>query len=182
MTSDQRLLLELREGSATAVQQWFQQYYPRLLRMVVARVGSETDAEEISQETFVNCLRHLPLFRGDSSLWTWMQSIARHEISDYFRKRYAKKAIHALPLSELLEDAQIADAHETAERVKQAIHSLKTEWQELLQLKYIDGKSLKEIAAELGRTIKAVEAELYRARQAFKEAYLALDGPVPVVA
>ncbi len=175
--SDEKQLLErLRRGQPQAVQLWFKRYHQRLVRFFLQKVASQSDAEELAQETFINCLRHLALFRGESGIWTWMVSIARHEVNDYFRKKYAKKAINALPLSELLEQKTVVvhDAHQTAELVAAAIQQLRAEWRELLQLKYIDRKSVKEIAAELGRSIKAVEADLFRAREAFKVAYLAL--------
>ena len=79
-----------------------------------------------------------------------------------------------MPLSDLLHDEVIADAPGVSEKVRQAFNQLDVEYQELLLLKYIDNKHVKEIAAEIGRSVKAVEADLFRARQAFKAAYLAM--------
>jgi RNA polymerase sigma-70 factor, ECF subfamily len=170
--SESQLLAALRAGEATAVTTWFQMYHDRLLRFVTLKISDPADAQEITQEIFINCLRHLPLFRGSSSLWTWMQSIARHEMADYFRKKYAKKAIKSLPLHEFVSDVPISDAHEVSERVKAAFQALSKESQELLMMKYIDRKKVKEIAAEVGRSVKAVESDLFRARLEFRDLYL----------
>jgi RNA polymerase sigma-70 factor, ECF subfamily len=169
--ADQELLTSLKTGAPLAVQTWFKTYHQRLLRIVKTRIGSDKDAEEVTQEIFINCLKHLPLFRGESSIWTWMQGIARHEIADYYRKRYAKKAIRALPLSELLVGEEIHDAHETAEFVRHICQQLTNDNRELLFMKYVDGKKVRDIARELGRTAKAVESDLFRARQEFKRLY-----------
>lgn len=171
MKSEKELLVALKNGQPAAVNEWFKQYQARLFRLVVAKISSTSDAEEIVQETFINCLKHLPLFRGESSLWTWMQGIAQHEVADYFRKKYAKKAIKALPLSDLLPAGPVGDAHDLAEKVKHTLKNMKVESQELLWLKYVDGKKVADIALELGRSVKATESDLFRARREFRRLY-----------
>jgi RNA polymerase sigma factor (sigma-70 family) len=171
-TSETELLNRLRAGQPLAVQQWFKTYQSGILSWVKTKVSNDKDAEELTQEIFLNCLKHLPLFRGESKIMTWMQGIGRHEIADYYRKRYAKKAISYLPLSELVVGTKIDDAHETSEKVKHVFGQLSQESQELLLLKYIDNKKVKDIAAEIGRSVKAVESDLFRAREEFKRLYL----------
>lgn len=173
--SEQHLLAELRDGSSSAVREWYQLYSQRLIGWLGQRISNSADAEEVAQEVFLNCLKHLPLFRGESSLWSWMLGIARHEVADYYRKRYAKKAIAALPLTELVSVSDISDAHEVAEKVKTVFARLSADAQELLLMKYVDNKSVKDIAAELGRTIKAVESDLFRARRDFRYYFVELS-------
>jgi RNA polymerase sigma-70 factor, ECF subfamily len=170
-SSDEIVLAGLRSGDPVAVERWYKQYRPKLARLIQAKVGNFRDVEELVNDTFMSCLRHLPLFRGESSIWTWMQRVAGHEVADYYRKYYAKKTIHALSLEELLLSAPHHDAHHTSELVAQALAKLRPDYRELLLLKYVDKKQVKSIAAELGRSIKSVEADLFRARQAFRVAY-----------
>ena len=120
-----KLLADLRKGEPRAVQEWFNHYHDRLLNSVLARVSNRNDAEEIVQETFLNCLKHLPLYRAEASIWTWMNSIARHEIADYYRKRYARKAIQTLPLHEWLLAKNIHDSHEISEQVVFVLNKMK---------------------------------------------------------
>lgn len=174
--TDAELLHKLKQGDERAVETWFSTYKPKLLGYVQTKVSSPKDAEELVQETFLNCLKHLPLFQGKSSIWTWMCSVARHEIADYYRKRYAKKALQTIPLfDQLLSELAIHDAHETAELVRETMSKLEPQTRDLLQFKYLDELSVKEIAAKLGRTAKAVESDLYRARNDFKAIYLRLE-------
>lgn len=169
------LLHALRSGCADAVEYWFKQYRRPISQFVASKISSDKDVDELVQEIFINCLKHLPLFRGESGILTWMHGIARHEVADYYRKRYAKKAIKSLPLTDLLPSHQTHDAHEVAEKVKLVISQLKVEQRELLLLKYVDGKKVEEIAEELGRSIKAIESDLFRARKNFRELYVALE-------
>ncbi len=175
MIDDQQLLLQLKQGDPHAVELWFKLYHKKLLKLILMKVSIKKDAEEIAQDTFMSCLKHLPLFRGESAIWTWMVKISQHEVADYYRKRYAKKAIHALSLDEFLLSTKIDNAHDTSEKVKLALSKMSQEYREILLMKYVDNKKVKEIAAILGRTIKAVESDLFRARVEFKEIYLALE-------
>jgi RNA polymerase sigma-70 factor (ECF subfamily) len=174
---ESQLLQALRLGESNAVRQWYQEYGPKVRTFIAQKISSEADVDELVQETFMNCLKHLPLFRGEAGIWTWMCGVAKHEVSDYYRKKYAKKAITALPLSELLVGAHIQGAHETSEQITEhvahVLQSLSEEAQEVLLMKYVDGKKVEEIAEQLQRSVKAIESELFRARRNFRAAYTA---------
>jgi len=172
---DQKLLMRLKQGDQKAVHEWFSLYYHRLLNLVLTRISNPADAEEVAQETFLSCLKHLPLFRGDSSIWTWMNRIAGHEIADYYRKRYAKKTIKALSLDEFFAIDVALDAHHTSEKVKLALEKIRPDYQELLLLKYVDKKKVVQIATQLNKTIKSIESDLFRARNDFRQAYLEIE-------
>lgn len=174
MIEDTELIAQLKTGDESAVKTWFDLYFIRLLRIVEVKVSNKKDAEEITQQTFLNCLKHLPLFLGKSSIWTWMNSIARHEISDYFRKKYAKKALKTIPLSELIPINQISDSDEVSQKVRQVLSHMRADYSELLLLKYADEKKVSVIAKELGKSSKSIESDLFRARKEFKELWLVI--------
>ncbi len=169
------LLNKLKQGDPQAVQEWFEKYHDDMLNIAKKKVKSNADAQEIVQETFINCLKNLHTFNHDSKFKTWMYSILRHEIADYFRKLYAKKAIKTIPLSDLFFQKKIYNAHQTSVKVKQALKKMQDFRKELLYLKYVDKKKVKEIAQHLGKSIKSVESELYRARQEFKKQYVLVN-------
>ena len=169
--SDTQLLEQLKKGSAAGVARWFKEYHQSLFMFIRLKIDNDHDAEELVQETFINCLKHLQLFRGDSSIKTWMQGVARHEVADYYRKKYAKKAILALPLNELFPHEQLENAHELSEKVTEVISHMSDKSRELLLLKYIDNKKIEEIAGEMKKSIKSIESDLFRARREFKELF-----------
>jgi len=165
---DKILLEQLKTGSDQAVKTWFDLYFSKLLLIVETKVSNKKDAEEIVQQTFMNCLKHLPLFLGNSSIWTWMNAIARHEVADYFRKKYAKKAIKTIPLSDFLPLTEISNSDDVSQKVNTVLSQMRASYKELLLLKYADGKKVAVIAKDLGRSVKAIESDLFRARKAFK--------------
>lgn len=175
------LLRDLRLGLPQATTFWFKTYEPKLSAYIARKLDKPLDAEEIVQEVFINCLKALPNFKSHSKIFTWMCSIANHEIADYFRKRYAKKFIHALPLADFLlgdqtdEALQILDAHQSAELIHKVFQKIGHHYQELLLLKYVDQKKVKDIARQLGKSVKSVESDLFRARRDFRTHYLEIS-------
>lgn len=176
---EKKLIVDLKSGSKKAVNIWFMEYFPKMMKYAELKISNGRVAEEIVQESLLNCLKNLHFFQEKSSLWTWMMSILRHEIADYYRKIYAKKAIKLLPMGEYilgkedeLGNLLISDSHEVSEKVRQIFAQMSDYYCELLFLKYIDNKKVKEIARELKKTVKSVESDLFRARCEFKELWV----------
>ncbi len=148
-----------------------------LVGWVSLKVGSQADVEEIVQETLISAWESLPLFKGRSSLLTWVMSIARHEIADFYRKKKIKQVVFSrLPfLKELVDKAlgpELAYQElETKRKILKTFKNLSEGYSKILRLKYIEGLSMKEIATQLNVSVKAVESRLSRARLAFRKEY-----------
>jgi RNA polymerase sigma-70 factor (ECF subfamily) len=168
---DNALTTDLKLGLPEAVEIWYRKYYPVVHKFIALKIDNNKDVEEITRETFLNCLRDLPLFQGRSSLKTWMLRIASHEVADYYRRRYAKKFIKAIPLSHLLFTEDPKNMHETSVYVVEVLRRMRAEYKELIILKYVDNLSVKEIAMTINRSIKSVESDLFRARKEFRILY-----------
>lgn len=100
-----------------------------------------------------------------------MVRIAQHEISDYYRKKYAKKVVQTLSVADAGELPEIEDAQEISQAVKSVLKKMSASSRELLQRKYVDKQHVAQIAQDLGRTVKSVESLLFRARNEFRELY-----------
>ena len=173
--SEEALVARLKHGDAQAVREWFSQYKEEVQKVVTAKLASSADVEELVQQVFINALRQLPLFRGESSLKTWMFAIARHEVADFYRKKYAKKALQTLPLSELLLGVPVADAHEVSQKVQLVLGQMSDRSRELLLRKYVDGQRVVALAQDFSKSAKAIESELFRARTEFKMLWAEYD-------
>lgn len=167
-----QLIQNLKAGDQSAVATWYRHAKPKLMAFFVKQVGNESDAQELVHDTYLSCLSALPLFRGESGLWSFMLSIARHELADFWRKRYAKKAISLLPFGqEFLESIGSRDQSNQTSDLQELLRSLPQDISELLQLKYIDGLSVKELARHYGLSFTAMQSKLYRAKEVFKAEY-----------
>ncbi len=166
-----QLLQDLKFGRPEAVQVWYRSYSKRLKQFISQKISNANDVDEVVQDTFMSCLRHLPLFRGDSSIWTWMVRIANHEVADHYRRVYAKKVIKTLPIADINDLPEIEDSFEISQQVKAVLRKMSVTSRELLQRKYIDKQKIKQMADETGRSVKSVESLLFRARIEFRKLY-----------
>lgn len=149
----------------------------KIKQFIAFRVSDENEAEEILQDTLISACEALPSFRACSSLFSWLCGIAKHEISDFYRKKKIKTILFShLPFLEKLASRALGPEEEVLEtelkrKVKIALASLSEGYRVVLRLKYIEGYSVAQIAARLDLSLKAVESRLSRARLAFREAW-----------
>lgn len=173
---DEKLLCQhILAGDEAALRQLYRQITPKLRAFLLVKMESSEDVEELIQDTLLAFLDALPLFNHHSSIWTFIVGITKHEVADYYRKKYAKRVIKSLPLLSDLYDQQLHSSDETAVELRLAIKSvyscLTPKQQLVLQLKYEQGLSVQEVAKTLGLSAKATESLLFRSRSAFQKAY-----------
>jgi RNA polymerase sigma-70 factor (ECF subfamily) len=158
---------------------WIEKYSRRLWNFIKQRVENEDDAWDIFQETLISASESLPTFSGKSPFFTWLGGIAKHEISDFYRKKKIKTILFShLPwlenlASQALGPEQILLRKEFEQRVRQTLENLSEEYSQILRLKYYEGLTIVEIAQKLNETVSAIESRLFRARKAFAKAFSA---------
>ena len=139
--------------------------------------------EDIWQETLLSAIKNIRMYRGNSRLFTWMCGIAKHKVFDYYRKKKISVNIKNDKYEnniEILIDRSILPEkyvrrQQTRLHVTEALGIISPRYKNILIQRYIDGLSVEEIAKSIGKTYKAAESLLSRARQAFKFAFLQLS-------
>ena len=139
------------------------------------RLLPRTDVvEDLMQEVLISAWRNLPNFRGDAGLRAWVLGIARHKVEDYYRKRIREAEVEDgdTVTSEPAISSQIQDQIEADhERVHKTLAQLPEAYGLALILRYRDGKSLREMGQLAGKTEKAMERLLARARESFRKSW-----------
>ncbi len=132
--------------------------------------------DDILQDVFLAAWDNLASFRGESSLRTWLLSIARHKVEDYYRKRFKDPEVLGSEAVEGLEtefiDLQLderIDEHWVEERVRRTLTALPETYSLILLWRYWEKRNTRDVAAATGKTEKAVERLIARARAAFKK-------------
>ena len=172
------LTRKLVAGDETAYRVFHDAYFDRLSHyLLVVTAGNEDATREALQETFRRVVRHIRVFSEEAALWSWLTVLARSARSDENRKRRRYLAF----LDRFTQHAAIERAAAYNDRpgtdleflLEQNMDGLPTEERALLESKYYDHRSVREIAEQLQTTEKAVESRLVRARQKLKQALLA---------
>ncbi len=172
----EKIVREVIEGKRGAATKFYREYAPMLRRYLVTKMP-DGEVEEVLQDTFLSAFDSLPLYRGESSVFTWLVSIARHEVADYYRKRYVRQAVEkTTPLfdnmvSELLSPEFIWEKEKIEKRFFAAYAGLSKQYQDVLSFRYELSLSVVDIAKQMEMSFKATESLLFRARLAFRAAY-----------
>lgn len=177
---DPELLKAILFGNRRAVYCLYHTYAPPLRRFIQARVGNAQDSEEILQDTLFAFLEGLRDFQEKSSIKTYLYSIGKHKIIDFYRRKKVKHVvfsrfpqIEAL-ISPMLNPEAELDAAMIKEKISGVFGRILPRYSEILHLKYFDNLSVEEIANRFAITFKSAESRLFRARKAFVEAFLSI--------
>ena len=147
----------------------YQRCLPSVWRFVCARVrGDLHAAEDIVSETFLAAVRSAVTFVPEVGTATgWLIGIARHKLAD--RRRSIGRVFPTGFADEKLQRRSPFDAVDVHDQVLVTLERMTDEERQGLEWKYLEELTVAEIAERLGRTEKAVEALLYRARRSFRE-------------
>lgn len=130
--------------------------------------------EDVVQDVFVAAWEGLANFRGDSSLQSWLLGIARHKVEDHYRKQLKESSWQEDDaVVEQLASPPVVDellAHRQVEqRAREIISAMPENYSIALLWRYWERRSVREMAVLSGKTEKAIERLLARARDQFKK-------------
>jgi RNA polymerase sigma-70 factor (ECF subfamily) len=185
--TDTELLHGVRAGDLSAWEQIYLRSLPTVWRYVYLRAGGDRHlAEDIVSETVLALVRQISsLTPRDGNLSGWLIAVARNKLGDHRRTAARAAALVAKArddeISPMAGDRPEAalEAAETRQRVLAVMDGLPDEERLALEWKYVDGLSVGDIAGRLGRTEKAAESVLYRARRSFRAHFKRLFGTGP---
>ena len=166
-----QVLSKDRKSTAEFVAFCVDSVYSFVRKRLVPRVEL---VEDLMQEILLAAWQGLPNFRGDASLRSWILGIARHKIDDYYRRRLREADVTEKsepsiePTIEPLLDRHL-DAAAERDRVEQTLSLLPEAYALALIWRYRDEKSVREMAELIGKTEKAMERMLARARENFRK-------------
>ena len=169
-----RLTTRMRSGEEAAYREFYDLYYDRLLRylLVVAR-GDEEAATEALEATLLRVVRHIKVFPDEAVLWSWLTVLARSSLADHRRKHGRYLAFLARFKREAELERSALGTSEDEGRLQTALlratAALPAEERQILDWKYFEHRSVREIAAELRTSEKAIESRLVRIRKKLKE-------------
>jgi RNA polymerase sigma-70 factor, ECF subfamily len=171
------LRLAVLAGDARAWQAWYDEAFDGLYAYAHWRVGGLRDlADEVVQETWLTAVRRVREFDPTRGAFpAWLAGIAANILRNHLRRRHRERLRQPVTVAEGVAAESSAGQRETAEAVAHALAALPERYEAVLRAKYLERRSVAEIASASGETLKTVESLLTRARQAFRETYTRLE-------
>lgn len=182
---DDALIAGARGGDVGAFEQIVRRYHSQVYRLALTMTKNPRDAEEVTQETFLNIHRKLDSFRGDAKFSSWLYRVTANFALMRLRKQRRQPQVL---LDDLLPqfyengraDKPASDWAERADRqlenrelgakINEAIAQLPEKYRIILVLRDVEGLSNEDIATTLGMSVAAVKSILHRSRLFVREA------------
>ncbi len=186
---DKKLVKQLLANDQRAFDRFFEDNFARLYRFARARLPDDPEGtREVVQNTLSKAVRKLHTFRAESALFTWLCAICRNEMNDWLAKqqRYHRHVVltEDFPEIQAAVESFRAPIEESPERqfqrvelarlIQVALDRLPPKYGNVLEWKYIEGYSVREIGARLELGQEATQSLLARAKRAFGEVYSSL--------
>lgn len=180
-TDDDRLLARVADGDAAALRLLYDRYADRVYGAARRLLDSQSDAEEVVQETFVELWNRAAMFdRQRGAAAAWILTMGRNRAIDLVRRRGVRAKVaeelgRLAPATIAAEpEAQLSAARDRA-RIALALAALPPEQRAVVELAYFDGLSQSEIAARTGEPLGTIKG---RARLALEKLAAQLDKEV----
>lgn len=189
-----RLVQLLRKRDETAFNELVLTYEAQVYRLAFRILGGAEDAQDLTQEVFVQVFRSIENFRGDSKLGTWLFRITVNlskNHNKYLARRQKKNhseldeslgegAHGALGVTsgEVPEPEAQAVGHQIERIVRDALNSLDEEHRTLVILRDIEGLSYEEVAEIAELPLGTLKSRLHRARATLRQKIEAATGEV----
>jgi RNA polymerase sigma-70 factor (ECF subfamily) len=182
--TDAELLEAYLRGNERSFELLVERHLPAMYRFFVRMTGDQAVAEDLAQETFLKVWRHIKRFDRTKSFTTWLYTIARNTVLDFFKKK------RAIPFSEIDAEAGEGEAFaetladesplasvllekkEAGEEVQAALEKLPTAQRMAILLHDGDGLTFREIADVTDEPLDTVKSRYRRGVLALKKAFL----------
>jgi RNA polymerase sigma-70 factor (ECF subfamily) len=171
----QQIILDAKKGKRQAQNILMDLFWGNVYNYVYLKIKDEEEAEDIAIETFTKVFAKLKLYNSDFDFKTWVLSIAHNTMIDHIRKSPALKLSLDDENYQIEIEEDLPSPEETliqkqdTDALIHHLQKLKPEYRKILELRFLDEKTYKEIAEELDLTMANVKVRLLRARQLLQE-------------
>jgi len=157
------------DGNLAAFELIYQRYHRRTYSLCLRMTNSQAEAEDLTQEVFIQLFRKIGSFRGDSAFSTWLHRLTINQVLMHFRRRSFKN-------EKTSEDGEMPEqtVHGTSDpnkmpvvdriALKKAIGELPNGYRNVFVLHDVNGFEHEEVARLLGISVGTSKSQLHKAR------------------
>ena len=175
--SEAEAIERAKQGDAEAFQLLYGLHKRRVYSLCLRMTANTAEAEDLTQEAFLQLFRKIATFRGESAFSTWLHRMAVNVVLMQLRK----KSLPVVPLEETLENEEEAPKKELGAqdpvlsgsidrlRLQNAVDALPPGYRRIFVLHDVEGYEHNEIAAMVGCSIGNSKSQLHKARMKLRE-------------
>ncbi len=149
-------------------------FWVSVFSFVMKKVKNETEADEITVNVFSKVLSKIDLYDPNFQFKTWVLTIAQNTIIDYWRKKSRDSETSIEYMEEfrntlVKSPEELLISEEEDKEIIKVIESLEANYQEIINLRFFEEKSIKEISDILNISVSNTKVRIMRAKKVLKE-------------
>lgn len=173
MQEEERKLVELaKENDEQAFAKLYDLYFDKIYRYIVIKIGDRTEAEDMTQQVFLNALKSISSFKWKNVPFSsWLYRIAHNKIVDHLRKK-SRQTMTDIEETIVIDNA---DTHKTTElkmdieQLSVAMKGLTSLQREVISLRFTADMPIAQVAKTMGKSEGAVKALQHSAIRALRK-------------
>ena len=171
-SGEETLVNEILSGEVNSYALLVKRYQKPIYNLMLRMTGSEQDALDLTQETFVRAYEKLEKFDPSAPFFPWLYTMGLNLARDFLR-RAKKSPIESYEPDdsfsiEIDQDDRLADQID-AQEVLEGLQTLPTDSREALLLRFHEGLSVSEVASALGLSLSAAKMRIHRGLQKLRQ-------------
>lgn len=171
MQDEASLVRRAQQYDQEAFAKLYETYFDKIYRYVMVRIGNTAEAEDMTQQVFINALKSISSFKWRGVPFSaWLFRIAHNQVIDYRRKksRTITVPIDDLPLASNDDPQKIAELNIEVERLAEATKHLTEAQRQVISLRFAAGLPISDVAKTMGKSEGAVKALQHSAIKALR--------------
>ncbi len=161
---DEYLVIECQLGNADAFSALFRRWHGRLLGHAQNLTGDREAAIDVTQDSWIGIVRGLHRLRDPARFHSWAFRIVANKARDWIRREQSRRRVMERVEVDLPRTVTPDDGDDDLERVRAGLAALEHDKRLVLRLHYLEGRSVAEIASELGVPPGTIKSRLFNAR------------------
>ncbi len=173
MQDEESLVRRAQQRDPEALTQIYEENFDRVYRYVVLKIGERTEAEDITQQVFINAIKAISSYKWKGApLSAWLYRIAHNQIVDYLRR---KTKVATVPLDENIpgkdnDPKYLAEQNVEIEQLSVVVKKLTQAQQQVISLRFVAEMSIAQVAGVMGKSEGAIKALQHSAIVALRKA------------
>ncbi len=161
MQNEESIIRRAKQHDQMALTQLYEEYFDKIYRYIVLKIGERTEAEDMTQQVFLKAFKNISTYKYQGLPFSsWLYRIAHNQIVDYLRKKSRRGTV---PLNESLaagdsDPTQEAELNLDIEELSRATKRLTKAQQEVISLRFAGEFSIAQVARVMGKTEGAIKA------------------------
>ncbi len=169
-SAQHQLIERCRQNNRSAQLRLYKQYCEGMFRIAYRLLDNVEDAEDVTQEAFINAFQKITQYRGEVTFGAWLKKIVINKSLDAIKRKKKRRQLEQDSIAEapVEDDDWEVESNISIEEIKKAMYTLPDKYRSVVMLYLIEGYAHEEIAQILDISVIASRTQLMRGKQKLK--------------